>query len=513
MMISLFEPDEFAQYPVVVRMLTPRAAFDKTLLNFIEYRHYYYGSPFYFSSALLLLPFKLSSDLQQTQLNMLLLRQFISVLPMIAALLFFTYIQTRFISRWKSITIFVLLLSVSAVVENNLWWHVDSLAVLFTALTFFFLELDDLRFGRFFHLAAVATGLAAGTKVIGLFFFLAVPLYLVFGLLRKKLTWQHMLVLAGSFLGLMIVVVLLSNPFLLLAGERARMIDLLSRQASNMSQGWVLLYDKGPGSWLPILKSLYGSLPFLGLALLALVIGLWNESTRLRHALIAAWSVPFGLYVLFTIAIKPTHFFLPILLPVFACLAVFFAFPPFTPDTTAVADERLDRDPLRVRSLNLLAGLVLGILVVQISLNLQKDIQLYSDVLNREKNEASLVFYRVLQERFLPRIASDEQLVVFRDVRMYFPEDPRWIVRTYWNSSYKTIEKINPDLIVLWAQRILDYTQESAQAGAINPERFKDTYQFYVDADQDTLRGYRLVYRDAEGLFFASETLYGEFFE
>jgi hypothetical protein len=38
----------------------------------------------------------------------------------------------------------------------------------------------------------------------------------------------------------------------------------------------------------------------------------------------------FGLYVLFTIAIKPTHFFLPILLPAFSSLVVLFEFPPFT---------------------------------------------------------------------------------------------------------------------------------------------------------------------------------------
>src|SRR5687768_11229175 len=73
MMISLFEPDEFAQYPIVMKMLTPHAELDKTILNFIAYRHYYYGSPFYFSSALLLLPIKLTENIRQTaQLNMLL---------------------------------------------------------------------------------------------------------------------------------------------------------------------------------------------------------------------------------------------------------------------------------------------------------------------------------------------------------------------------------------------------------------------------------------------------------
>src|SRR5215467_5674107 len=87
MMISLFEPDEFAQYPVVIKMLTPRETLTDTILNFVAYRHYFYGSTFYFSSAITVFIVKLFKGLKDTQLNMLLLRQVISVLPMLGALL------------------------------------------------------------------------------------------------------------------------------------------------------------------------------------------------------------------------------------------------------------------------------------------------------------------------------------------------------------------------------------------------------------------------------------------
>jgi hypothetical protein len=96
---------------------------------------------------------------------------------------------------------------------------------------------------------------------------------------------------------------------------------------------------------------------------------------------------------------------------------------------------------------------------------------------------------------------------------MYFPERPHWNIRTYWNSKYSTIEKIKPDIIILWSQRILDYTSESAQDNAIDPESFQDTYTFFVDADNDQLRGYRLVYRDSEGLMFVSDRIYEKYFE
>lgn len=500
MMISLFEPDEFAQYPVVTQMLEPDGSRNQTIYNFIAYGHYYYGSPFYISSALLLLPLKLTQDLANTQLNMLLLRQFISILPILGALLLLTHLQTKFNSPVKSIGLFIFLLSVSAVVENNLWWHVDSLAVFFVVLTLFLLDRDDGRFGLNFALAAVATGLAAGTKVIGLFFVLTIPAYLLIGILSKKLTWRAAILKGILFVGLMAAAIVISNPFLLLENQRAEMIKTLTRQSRSMSEGWTLTYAKGPASWLGIIEELYGQLIFIALAFLALILGIWRGENRTRHLLIATWALPLGLYVLFTIAIKPTHFFLPILLPVYSSLIVFFEFPPFN----------AEKPPKPISWL--WGGLILAVIAWQFVIYINRDVTLYREVLTREENEKSLVFYNVIERDYLPRIQTDEQLKVFRDVRMYFPESPRWNVRTYWNSKYSTIEKIKPDLIILWSQRILDYTSENAQANAVDPEDFQDTYTFFVDADNDQIRGYRLVYRDREGLMFVSDAVYEAYF-
>jgi hypothetical protein len=501
MMISLFEPDEFAQYPVVTEMLTSDGSRNQTIYNFVAYGHYYYGSPFYFSSALLLLPLKLTQDLANTQLNMLLLRQFVSILPMLGALLFLTYTQTKFTSPIKSIGLFIFMLSVSAVVENNLWWHVDSLAVFFIALTLFFLDRDGQRFGINFAFAAASTGLATGTKVIGLFFVLTIPTYLLIGFISKKLTLRTAILQGALFVGIMAAAILISNPFLLLSNQRNEMILTLSRQSRSMSEGWTLAYAKGPASWLPIIKELYGQLIFVALAVIALALGIWRGQNRTRHLLIATWALPLGLYVLFTIAIKPTHFFLPILLPIYSSLIVLFEFPPFTTEKK--------RTPI----FWLWGGLILTVIAYQFVININKDVELFHEVLVREENEGSLVFYNTLEKDYLPRIQTDEQLKVFRDVRMYFPENPRWNVRTYWNSKYSTIEKIKPDIIILWSQRILDYTNENALANAVDPVAFQDTYTFFVDANKDQIHGYRLVYRDKEGLMFVSDKLYELYFK
>ncbi len=502
MMISLFEPDEFAQYPVIIKMLNPGETLTATLFNFIAYDHYYYGSPFYFSSALLLLPIKLFDSLRNTtQLNMLLLRQVIGVLPMLGALLLLTHIQTKFSDYAKSIGLFVFLLSVSAVVENNLWWHVDSLAVFFIVLTLFFLDRDDQRFGIHFALAAASTGLATGTKVIGLFFVLTIPTYLLVGILSKKLTWRDAFLKGLMFVGVMAAAIVISNPFLLLAGQRETMINTISRQASSQTEGWTLAYAKGPASWKHIIEELYGQLLFVALSLVALGVGIWRSPNRIRHLLIATWAFPLGLYILFTTAIKPTHFFLPILLPVYSSLIVFLEFPPFNPEK-----------PRNAASLTW--GAVLAAMVIwQFAIYINKDVELYRDVLTREENEGSLVFYDTLERDYLPRITAAESLTVFRDVRMYFPDNSRWNIRTYWNSKYSTIEKIRPDIMILWSQRILDYTQEGALENAVDPDSFQDTYTFYMDVKNEQVRGYHLIYRDAEGLMFVSDEIYELYFK
>ena len=503
MMISLFEPDEFAQYPVVMRMLTSQPAWKQAVFDFIAYRHYYYGSSFYFGSALLLLPVKLAAGLEHTQLNMLLLRQFVSVLPMLAALLLLTWLQTRFRSYFWSIGLFVLLLSIPAVVENSLWWHVDSLAVLFVVLTLYFLDRDALRLRRDFYLAAASTGLAVGTKIIGVFFVVAVPLYLLIAIAQRRATWQRAILSGVAFVAVMAAAIVIANPFLLLRSEFDRMFSLLTRQAEAMSAGWTLHYASGPASWLGVLRAYYGGLTFIGLALVSLAVGTWRSESRLRSILIAAWAIPFGLYVLLTIAIKPTHFFLPILLPVFSSLAVWEGAARSGP----AQGEGLARWLPRLG-----IGLAAVIVVYQFMLNVRADASLYREALTREHTNGALVFYSELEGKFLPRLPADVRLKVFRDVRMYFPEGPRWTVRTFWNASYRTIENIKPDLIVLWYQRVLDYTQEGAREQAIDPETFQSVYDFYVDADNDQLRGYRLLYRDATGLFFASQAAYEAYF-
>ena len=188
-MVQMFEPDEAAPLPAMLHMIAPAPSLDQTLRYFVFYDYYFYGFPFFASSALAVLPLQWLGHIQDLPLVMLALRQLISVLPMLAALLLLVYLQDGF-RTYRSPVLFAFLLSVPAVLANDFWWHADSLTFLAVALTLFFLARDNLRFGRNFLLAAVTCAIATATKLVGADFFLAVGLALLLGFVLKKASWK-----------------------------------------------------------------------------------------------------------------------------------------------------------------------------------------------------------------------------------------------------------------------------------------------------------------------------------
>jgi len=511
-MISIFEPDEFAQYTYLTRMLAFDAGDLKhNLYDFVAYGHYYYGYPFYLGSAITLLPMRLMADLnnKNTQAPLMLLRQCISVLPMLAAILVMTYSQTKFRSLLPSLVTLLLLLAIPAVIENNMWWHPDSLATLFVVLTIFFLDRDDLKFGRNFLFAAVACGLATATKVLGLFFVLAIPVYLVLGIERAGLTWAQAALKAAQFVALMVASIVAANPFMLIPSQLRDMLGILSGQASAMSVGWVLHYAKGPESWMPIITRLYAGSLFLGLSVaLVVVTALRRGPGQVLHLMILCWMAPLSVYILFSVAIKPTHFFLPIIIPLASCIPA--ALQTWRmPVRSALPSAESGRQRMSAPWLLIAAGAS----VVQIGWSLPVDAALYRDVLGRETSEPRVAHYAELNRRLLKAIPDEQPLLIYRDVRMYFPQTRNRRVRTFFNTTtYENIERMEPDIIVLWSQRIADYTTESAEQNAIAPDTFREVQRFFADARAGDLEGYHLLLQDAAGVSFLKDEVYESYF-
>lgn len=506
-MTFVFEQDEPAQYPHIARLLVLGKTIPQAIYRFFAYQHYYFGYPYYFYSMLVLLPVKLFIDWENVSLNMLVLRQFVNVLPMIVAIGVLVYLQTGFKSYFKSAFLFLLLLAVPGVVFNNMWIHPDSLVFLFIVLTFFFLAKDDLQFGKNFYFAALFCGLAVATKLIGLFFFLAIPYYIFLGWRQGRIDVRKALIAAGLFVVIMFSTFVLVNPFLFWSSERAFALKTQTDLHNAMDKGFIIAYQNGPLLWLQVFEKWYGLLIFILFSIAALVIGALKGERRLLNQLILLWSLPFMAYIAFALVIRAKHFPLPILLPVFSALPAYF---------TLFVPERFVgpwRDYLKKNGLRLGFSLIGAIIVgAQVVYSLKKDISLYGEVLHREQTSPSLQFYSKIEQDYLSKIVLDRQLVIFRDVMMYIPNSPRYEDDFKWGvSNYEIATKNNPDLLILNRQHLRDYTQ-AGQIDSAADSDFALTAQFYNDALNGTVKGYTLLYQDDFGFVYVSTPLFDQFF-
>jgi hypothetical protein len=502
-MTYIFNSDEPAQYPAVIRMLTfaSNPTLSQALYRFFAYQIYFYGFPYYlFSAVIVLLPVKLIFGLGNLQLNMLILRQFVSVLPMIAALMLLVYLQTKFESLLKSVGLFLLLLLIPGVVFNDMWFHPESLVFLFIVLTFFFLTRDDLKFGGNFYLAALFCGLAVATKQIGLFFFLAIPLYIFLGWRRKSIDTRRAVGLAAAFVAIMVAMFVFTNPFLFWASERKLALHTQVDLHQHIASGFTILYHNSPLAWFNVVAENYSTLPFLALAFVAAIIASIKSERRLLNGLILAWVIPFSLYIAFALVIRPKHFPMPILLPLYSAVPAYFTFFALPRFFNPLGDY------LKKYGLRLLM-FVTGLLVVagQFVFSLNMDITQYVDTLNREKNNPSLNFYSALDQNDLSRLKPGRQLVVFRDVAMYVPNAANDKVYYQWGvSGYADIHKFNADLLLLSKQHLYDYTQPGQTA--VDPN-FSDAVHFYKDALAGKVQGYTLIYQNDFGMAYLSTPL------
>ncbi len=126
--------DERVIYPDVVKALTPQANFSATVYAVLANWTWSYGYPYLpISASVLIIPRLIFGNqfAQHLELNIFLLRQFVSVLPMVLALLLAVYLVTQYKSARVSVSLFVFLLLIPGIVKINYqFWHPDSIILL-----------------------------------------------------------------------------------------------------------------------------------------------------------------------------------------------------------------------------------------------------------------------------------------------------------------------------------------------------------------------------------------------
>jgi hypothetical protein len=505
-MLSVFEIDEYALYNYNVRMIEGEDTIKASVWKFITYQHYNYGFPSHFVSVIVILPLKILGPNYYTTPNIMLVsRQIVSILPMLLAVLILVYLQTRFYSLWKSLFLFLFLLSIPAVFRNNMWLHPESLTILFIVLTIFFLDRDNLSFERNFYYASIACGIAAGTKMLGLFFFITIPTYIAWGYFSKRISVKTALIRSITFVSIMFVVFLICNPMLFFPGPREAAIKMQLKLSESISRGLTVEYEKGPLPWFKVITKYYGEAFTIILIFAILVIGVVRGPRRLLNTLIFTWVVPISLYILFIIVIRPFHFFLPIALPLYSSIGILLW--PFTNHKSEQENQRVSQ---AVKGLSIIALLVIG---YQFILNVKWDIEEYDLQLNREELSPRLKFYDSVELECLEPVPNDIYLIITRDRSIYVPVSGQWSSQvTRSLVDYEYVQENNFHLILLSQQRIKDYTQPDSLENAIDKTEMIAAHEFFADAVSHDVEGYELCYEDDLGFAYVRDDLYQKYF-
>ncbi len=477
-MVSMFEPDEGIMIPVIRKMLEPKGFWKIFVLHFMIYRYYYYGFPFFALSAVVTAPFQLTGQMENIPWMMAALRQMVSVLPMLLALLLLVDLHDRY-KTYRSIVLYLFLLVVPAFVQNGFWWHPDGLVLLLSVLVLYFLYRDYHRLGWRFAVAAFFCGVLTATKLVGGYFFLAVGVAVIWSLVKKRVSWSRAILMSVLFLIIMAVTFAVANPFLFFETDRTMYINTVRKQSALLSGGYGVVYEKGLAAAWPLMHQYYGEAIFL-IATIGLTIWtILKKETRFLHALSLAWFIPLTVSVL-TFSHFKYQYWLPVAIPLFANWVTVL------PENKRIfkVESSLIKKLLRI-------GLLL-IFTVQFVLFGVQSTQMMIDRTYRKERNDKFVFYELAMEELEP--IGRDRVYAYYDYRLYMPEKDNWQTETAFKMlDYDHITSKNFDVLFLLEQRMRDYTNPNAVG--IDSESFAQAKIFYQDALDGDIEGYCLLLR------------------
>lgn len=324
--------DEEVIYPDLIKLLTIEDTLYDTLFDFLIVDNWWYGYPYFpISASVLLIPRLIfgSNYGENIQLNLLLLRQFITVLPMIIATIILIYTINGFKTYLGSVGMYVVMALVPGIVRNHTrFWHPDSLIVLFVILTFFFLKRDKLRYGKNFFLAAFSVGMAAAIKLWGLFFFLAIAGYVLAGFIEKKVKFWQMIKAGLLFILVMAVTIVISTPSLMIPWVREAGVKSIEDFYPDLHEGYDEpdphgVYNKGLAAWMVFFRIHYMHDIFFYFCLFAVAVGSLFGSQKYLNRLILGWCLISGGYLILFVAMKSFQYMLPLMVPFYGSAFLF----------------------------------------------------------------------------------------------------------------------------------------------------------------------------------------------
>jgi hypothetical protein len=477
--------DEYAQFPHLMSMMMRDTTLLGTVQRVLDQQHYYYGYPFYFVSAVAVLPVRVLSEFREgdyTRMYVLLLRQ-LSPLFTATAIVLLVAMWTRFENLVASLSMFAFLSAIPAVFRNNTWWHPDAMVMFLVVLTLFSLDRDGLRFGKWFLVSAIACGLATATKTIGVFFVAAIPLYLIIGIYRRQLTPPNAFKAGILFVLTMAISILVSYPIMVL--RSSQILETLQSQSAMNNFGWDMQRETGPLSqYREVLREGFGLWPIYILPFVVASVYGKTGDEKLRSVLTLAWVLPFAAYLLLVVARKQEHYFIPIMLPFLAVM--------WCPSLWQIRNRM---------SAVVVALLAIG-LSTQMSIYLLRDVTIYGSLAALERTSPSIVFYHAfVQDGGLP-VSPEIPVAIFRDAHVYLPPNPKYHARMKWGSADYSDVSFNPDLIILQQDLIQKHSDPLGISVSFDKEQARRSLTFYTDAKNNQLKGYKRIFESEFAVAF-----------
>ncbi len=327
--------DEVVIYPILQDVADPGNSYSEWLYHHYVHEDYHYGYPFYALSYAVLLPYRLllgPDFMQRIELTLPTLRVMVSVVPLMLGCVILTFLTTRFENPLVSAAVYVFLLTAPGSLQNNQgFWHPDGLNFFFVCTALYFLQRDRLRFGRNFYLCAFFVGLSAATRLFGFFFFLAIFVCLLAGVISKRLDLRGAVRKGLCFILVMGGTILWSSPFLFRADARQNMAAILTEKSGEMSSGYNADFndpknDYRPGwdAWYPAFEDHFTEMFCFFFLIVSLLTACFIGREKWTFRIIFLWWIVVAVYLIRFVAVKSTQYVLPMMLPLMSCI---FALP------------------------------------------------------------------------------------------------------------------------------------------------------------------------------------------
>jgi hypothetical protein len=134
--------------------------------------------------------------------------------------------------------------------------------------------------------------------------------------------------------------------------------------------------------------------------------------------------------------------------------------------------------------------------------------------IQKEEKSKSIHFFENLNKTYLSRIPENRDILIYRDWRVYVRQQPNWTIEMDWDlADYEYLQTLKPDVLLLEWENIHFFSQASLLENSVDFSDNSLRYGFYLDALNEAIPGYQLIYKDDFGYVFVNYDLFEDFFQ